>query len=584
MTFYVIEQRAFLFPTLPAAGTDHPILEPGDVVEGSPQDPFFHKVKSGAKDGFVDNRVASPIPQQITTIATPADEDTFAELTTIASRREKSDRDYLLSVAHHLSADGEGKLKNFGQPLDDRVGPFRLGIADWLKLKEKARLLVPPQNCAVVDIFAWNIQPNLAAIRAGEAAKTFEEALKRPAMSHELFFFERLELGASELVDLLASDKQCKDAFGNAAKKGTYAEEIQKKDAKPIKDFVKEVQDGLKKGYEQSRPAVLRLPPHLRFFHDEDWAPWLAVARLLKGTNLQTSTEKFPALFVATGIGGGSRSSAFVTFCMQVCGDDTVKKSLPAAGLATPGAWKDWATAAPEPAPAGAVVVIKAPAGGTERVGVLAEPATGNTLQVYVCSAAGPIDVTVETIDKSLVTSFRWLDLTADQSSVGQPFVRGSGSNLFEQMAPQIMSRLLEDFKPRNLTVTHAAAILGNIGHECGGFRLLQELKPTGQDGRGGWGWCQWTDSRRTLFMEFAKGAGLAPDSPEANYGFLLKELKMGGSHQRAMDELLKETELRAGVETFEKIFEVAAADAKAYPERERYGIRALDAFKRANP
>jgi hypothetical protein len=186
----------------------------------------------------------------------------------------------------------------------------------------------------------------------------------------------------------------------------------------------------------------------------------------------------------------------------------------------------------------------------------------------------------VEAIDKSLVSSFRWLDLSAEQSSVGQPFVRGSGSNLFEQMAPQIMSRLLGDFKPSNLTVTHAAAILGNIGHECGGFRLLQELKPTGQDGRGGWGWCQWTDIRRTRFMEFAEGAGLASDSPEANYGFLLKELR--GSHKHAMDELLKETDLRKGIETFERIFEVAGI--KHYDQREQYGIRALDAFKRANP
>jgi hypothetical protein len=580
MTFYVIEQDAFLFPALPAAAGDHPVLKPGDIVEGSPHDAFFHKVRSGAKEGFIDNRAASPIPQQLTTITTAADEETFAELTTIASRREKSDRDYLLSVAYYLCADGQAKLTNFGQPLDDRVGPFRLGIAEWVKLKEKARSLVPPQNCAVVDIFAWNIQPNLAAIRAGEAAKVFEEALKRPAMSHELFFFERLELGASELVDLLGSGKQCKDAFGNAAKKATYAEEIEKKGTKPIKDFVKEVQDGLKKGYEQSRPAVLRLPPHLRFFHDEDWAPWLAVARLLKGTNLQTSTEKVPALFVASDLGGGSRPATFVAFCMLFCGVDAVKNSLPAAGLGSPGTWKNWAKVAPDPAPAGAVVVFKAPTDGGERVGILAEPATGNKLQVYVCSASGAIDVAVQTIDKTADMSFRWLDLTADQSGVGKPFVRGPGSNLFEQMAPQIMSRLLEDFKPRNLTVTHAAAILGNIGHECGGFKLLQELQPTGQDGRGGWGWCQWTDSRRTLFMEFAKGAGLAPDDPEANYGFLVKELR--GSHKKAMDKLLDESDLRQAIEAFERIFEVAGV--KHYEQREQYGIRALDAFKRANP
>jgi hypothetical protein len=69
------------------------------------------------------------------------------------------------------------------------------------------------------------------------------------------------------------------------------------------------------------------------------------------------------------------------------------------------------------------------------------------------------------------------------------------GLGLFQSKAPRIMHDPVRDL---SLTTVQAAGILGNIGHECAGFTLLQEQKPI-RGGRGGWGWCQWTGPRRTI-------------------------------------------------------------------------------------
>ena len=60
--------------------------------------------------------------------------------------------------------------------------------------------------------------------------------------------------------------------------------------------------------------------------------------------------------------------------------------------------------------------------------------------------------------------------------------------------APGVMKKLIKDFP--DLTEEQAAAILGNIGHECGGFGQLQQLR-----GGGGRGWCQWDGTRRDEFF-----------------------------------------------------------------------------------
>jgi hypothetical protein len=91
----------------------------------------------------------------------------------------------------------------------------------------------------------------------------------------------------------------------------------------------------------------------------------------------------------------------------------------------------------------------------------------------------------------------------------------------FNQMAPGIVANLMRD---ENLTREQAAVLVGDLGYESGGFTTLQERGQTA--GRGGYGWAQWTGSRRREFEGWAAANHLDPASSEANYGFLRHELE----------------------------------------------------------
>jgi hypothetical protein len=89
------------------------------------------------------------------------------------------------------------------------------------------------------------------------------------------------------------------------------------------------------------------------------------------------------------------------------------------------------------------------------------------------------------------------------------------------QRGAAITARLASDL---NLTTAQAAGITGNLQAESG-LQAVQERSPIG-GGRGGFGWAQWTGSRRDEFEAYAKANNLDPKSDEANYGYLLHELQ----------------------------------------------------------
>jgi hypothetical protein len=144
---------------------------------------------------------------------------------------------------------------------------------------------------------------------------------------------------------------------------------------------------------------------------------------------------------------------------------------------------------------------------------------------------------------------------------------------LFTDKAPWIMNLLRADF---DLTVEEAAAILGNIGHESGGFKYFQEIKPVVPGSRGGFGWCQWTGPRRVAFEGYCKRNKLDPFSDKANYGFLLVELR--GTEKAAIPALKKAKGLERKVAAFEAKFE--RAGVVNMPSRMRYANQALAAWK----
>lgn len=121
---------------------------------------------------------------------------------------------------------------------------------------------------------------------------------------------------------------------------------------------------------------------------------------------------------------------------------------------------------------------------------------------------------------------------------------------LFRQKAPGIIDKLMGDFP---IGLDDAFAILGNIGHECFGFTLLQEQQPSVKGSRGGWGWCQWTGPRRRDFEAYCQRTGKDPSSDGANYAWLWVELK--GAESAALSKLLKAPGLEAKTIAFCRAF-----------------------------
>ncbi|WP_156389814.1 phage tail tip lysozyme [Methylobacterium sp. Leaf465] len=151
------------------------------------------------------------------------------------------------------------------------------------------------------------------------------------------------------------------------------------------------------------------------------------------------------------------------------------------------------------------------------------------------------------------------------------------GEELFVRKSPWVMAKLMDDF---NLTDFQAAGIVGNIGHECAGFRIMQEVKPRG--GRGGYGWCQWTGDRRQRFERECAANGLDSTSDRANYHFLKLELSSRPRYADSISAVREAKNLPEAVRIFEKSFEKAGV--KHYDRRDRWATIALAPFKRLLP
>lgn len=150
-------------------------------------------------------------------------------------------------------------------------------------------------------------------------------------------------------------------------------------------------------------------------------------------------------------------------------------------------------------------------------------------------------------------------------------------TDIFTKKAPGIMAMLIPDF---NLTELDAAAIVGNLGHESGGFKFLQEIKPLIPGSAGGWGWAQWTGPRRRAFEAYCSRNKLDPAGDKANYGFLFVELK--GSEKAAIPAVKEAIGLEAKVKAFELNFERAHPNYKHYASRVTWAKRALAAYRAA--
>ncbi len=149
------------------------------------------------------------------------------------------------------------------------------------------------------------------------------------------------------------------------------------------------------------------------------------------------------------------------------------------------------------------------------------------------------------------------------------------GGTSFGQKAPGVMKRLMEDF---GFTKEQAAGVVGNLGHESSGFTELQEKNPVVPGSRGGYGWAQWTGSRRRAYEAWAAEKGLDPSSDEANYGFLKRELET--THKSVVGAVKGATSSSEAMQVFEDGYEKSGV--KNYNSRQRWTDRALKAFDSA--
>jgi hypothetical protein len=139
----------------------------------------------------------------------------------------------------------------------------------------------------------------------------------------------------------------------------------------------------------------------------------------------------------------------------------------------------------------------------------------------------GAMDYLKETVDETRLDDYeygldtqaqRMIDSAEAQNAYYQDGDVQQGS--YYDVATRLSNDLMEDF---GLSREQAAGFVGNLAHETGNFKFIQELSP--KAGRGGYGFAQWTGDRREAFEGWAKSNDLDINSYEANYGYLKKEL-----------------------------------------------------------
>jgi hypothetical protein len=139
-----------------------------------------------------------------------------------------------------------------------------------------------------------------------------------------------------------------------------------------------------------------------------------------------------------------------------------------------------------------------------------------------------------------------------------------------------VVRRLAADL---DLPLPNAAGVVGNLGYESAGFTKLQEIRPLVRGSRGGFGWAQWTGPRRDRFEEWCAAHDLEAVSDEANYGFLIEELR-GTYHGIVTDPVRRcagiEDACRLVHRFYETPSDVLDGSYRSGPDRLQWARRAL--------
>lgn len=127
---------------------------------------------------------------------------------------------------------------------------------------------------------------------------------------------------------------------------------------------------------------------------------------------------------------------------------------------------------------------------------------------------------------------------TVEEASLSSVRPKSRGDAVGDLDPHEIGSRLMSDLqKELGLTKEQAAGFVGNLAHETGDFKFMQEIDPVVKGSRGGYGFAQWTGPRRKAFEAWAKENDMNISGYDANLGFLLHEIN-NTSEGRFMDAL----------------------------------------------
>ena len=148
-------------------------------------------------------------------------------------------------------------------------------------------------------------------------------------------------------------------------------------------------------------------------------------------------------------------------------------------------------------------------------------------------------------------------------------------SDLFETKVATFGPDLMRDLR---LTAEQAAGLLGNLGHESGGFRFMQEQGR--RRGSGGLGLAQWTGPRRRAFEQWCAQHGVPTSSDAGNIGYLLFELK--GAYAGTVTSLQRCATVDAATRSFCNSFERPGIPAMS--SRLAYARRALAVIHPGHP
>jgi len=182
--------------------------------------------------------------------------------------------------------------------------------------------------------------------------------------------------------------------------------------------------------------------------------------------------------------------------------------------------------------------------------------------------------------NKSMLEQLKDMDIEQDPvtGNLEETATFSKSSGVTIDKAYDTSFKLIDDLKSQfGMTTEQAAGFVGNLWHETGGFKFMQELKPTIKGSRGGLAFAQWTGDRRDDFENLLKELGDLPaESYEGNWAMISEEFDT--TEKSALNKILNT----------DSVVEAAKATSNHYlrpgkPQLNKRVSAAEDIYKRYN-